>query len=188
MEPTELTEQTDQIAEGGTSGFNKAVAVAVVICAVFLALCKVKDDNIVQAMQAAQVEKLDNWNFFQAKSIKQHAYELQVESAEAQHLALGATLDKWKAEIGRYDKEKAEIKKKAEDAQKEYDDLGFRDDQFDLSDALLGLAVALFALASLVRSKWVFGFASLIAACGFIMGLAGFFQWPIHPGIIKFLT
>ena len=51
MDPAEIKEQAEQFAEGGAvSTFNKAVAVAVVICAVFMALCKVKDDNIVQAM------------------------------------------------------------------------------------------------------------------------------------------
>src|ERR1051326_9182934 len=85
MEPTELKEQTEQIAEGpGESWLNKAIAVAVVICAVFMALCKVKDDNIVQAMQASQVDKLDQWNLYQAKSLKQHMFEVQLENGQIQ--------------------------------------------------------------------------------------------------------
>lgn len=196
MEPTELKEQTDEIAEGGgTSAFNKAVAVGVVICAVFMALCKVKDDNIVQAMQAAQVEKLDNWGYYQANSMKQHMFELQMDQAELQataNPAIRTALDekekRWRTQIEKYEKQKAETKKKAEDSGKLYDHLNFRDDQFDLSDTLLGLAVALFALASLTRSKSVFGFASLIAIGGIVMGLAGFFEWGIHPGVIRFLS
>src|SRR6266851_5261751 len=86
MEPQELKEQTEEIVsgEGGTSPLNKAVAIAVVLCAVFMAFCKVKDDNIVQAMQASQVEKLDQWNLYQAKSLKQHMFEVQLENGQIQ--------------------------------------------------------------------------------------------------------
>ena len=38
---------------------NAAVAVTVAVIATFMGICKVKDDNIVQAMQQAQADKLD---------------------------------------------------------------------------------------------------------------------------------
>ena len=199
MEAQELKDKTDELSggEGETSKLNKAIAVAVVMCAVFMAVCKVKDDNIVQAMQAAQVTKLDQWNLYQAKGIKQHTFEVQVDQGEIQlatappaaKTVIASKIDKWKGMIGKYDKDKAESRKAAEDAEKQYDKLNNRDDQFDLSDTLLGLAVALFALASLVRSKGVFGLACGIAICGMIMGSAGFANWPIHPDwIIKYLS
>jgi len=199
VEAQELKETTEEIAGGGHADrFIKAVAIAVVICAVFMALCKVKDDNIVQAMQADQVTKLDQWNLYQAKSLKQHTYLVQVDQGEIQvasgpgpagRSVVEAKLAKWRDMVKKYDGDKAESKKAAEDAEKDYDRLNYRDDQFDLSDTLLGLAVALFALASLVKSKPVFGLAAAIAAGGIVMGLAGFFLWHIHPdSIAKFLS
>src|SRR3954449_3027486 len=50
---------------------NTRVAVTVALLATFLGVCKVKDDNIVQAMQQAQADKLDHWNFYQARNIRQ---------------------------------------------------------------------------------------------------------------------
>src|SRR6058998_1532084 len=47
------------------------VAVTVALLATFLGVCKVKDDNIVQAMQQAEADKLDNWNFYQARNIRE---------------------------------------------------------------------------------------------------------------------
>jgi hypothetical protein len=202
MEPTELKEQTEQIAEGpGENWLNRAIAVAVVICAVFMALCKVKDDNIVQAMQASQVDKLDNWSYYQANSIKGHMYEIQIDEWELKLKSSDPTLGpavraeaekkiaKWKSDIAKYDKGKDDTKKKAEDAAKDYDKFNYRDDQFDLSDTMMGLAVALFALASLVRSRAVFGIAVAIAGFGILMGLSGFYQWHIHPdAVTKFLS
>ncbi len=197
MEAQELRETTEEIGGHGDD-FNKAIALAVVICAIFMALCKVKDDNIVQAMQADQVTKLDQWNLYQAKSLKQHTYIVQVDQGEIQlagnptlaaRTVLEAKLAKWRDSVKKYDGDKAESKKAAEDAEKDYDKMNYRDDQFDLSDTMLGLAVALFALSSLVKSRAVFGLAAAIAGGGIVMGLAGFFMWHIHPdAIAKFLS
>src|ERR1700733_445438 len=50
---------------------NTWVALTVALLATFLGVCKVKDDNIVQAMQQAQADRLDHWNFYQARNIRQ---------------------------------------------------------------------------------------------------------------------
>src|SRR5438477_7994810 len=50
---------------------SSRVAITVALLATFLGICKVKDDNIVQAMQQAQADKLDHWNFYQARNIRQ---------------------------------------------------------------------------------------------------------------------
>src|SRR3954470_5228865 len=47
------------------------VALTVALLATFLGVCKVKDDNIVQAMQQAQADRIDHWNFYQARNLRQ---------------------------------------------------------------------------------------------------------------------
>ena len=72
----------------GPSGFvslTSRVAITVALLATFLGVCKVKDDNIVQAMQQAQADRLDHWNFYQARNIRQ-----DVAAAEATQLRLSA--------------------------------------------------------------------------------------------------
>jgi hypothetical protein len=101
---------------------------------------------------------------------------------------LDAKLAEWKSEIARYDQEKQDLKRQAEDSRKQYDELNFHDDQFDLSEALLGLAITLFAVSSLLRHRALYGVGVLFAIGGFVMGLAGFCGWGIHPSLIKFLT
>lgn len=199
MEGMEVKEKTDEIAEGpAPSRFHQWVAICVAFVAVFMAMCKVKDDNIVQAMMQAQADKLDQWNQYQAESMKQHLYRLELErwdlmgSLPALGLAsqgkLDAKLAAWKTQIDKYEKEKTDLKKQADASDKEYNDLNYRDDQFDFSDALLGLAIALFAVSSLSKSRMLFGLGSAAALFGMIMGLAAFCQWHIHPGVIRFLT
>jgi len=50
---------------------NACVAVTIALLATFMGICNVKDDNIVQTMQQAQANKLDHWNFYQARNIRE---------------------------------------------------------------------------------------------------------------------
>ena len=50
---------------------NACVAITIALLATFMGICKVKDDNIVQSMQQAQANKLDHWNFYQARNIRE---------------------------------------------------------------------------------------------------------------------
>src|SRR4051812_15840918 len=60
-----------QAADRRTARLNMLVAATVAILATFMGICKVKDDNIVQAMQQAQANKLDHWAFYQARNIRE---------------------------------------------------------------------------------------------------------------------
>jgi hypothetical protein len=55
----ETTEQKDRKA----ARLSTLVAITIALVATFLGVCKVKDDNIVQAMQQAQADKLDHWEY-----------------------------------------------------------------------------------------------------------------------------
>ena len=73
-----------------------------------------------------------------------------------------------------------ELRVQAGKDQELYDALNFQDDQFDLSDALLAIAILLLALTSLTRLWWLFGV---------LMGLAGLLGWALHPSLlIKMLS
>src|SRR6266481_4749556 len=65
---------------------NTWVAISVALVATFMGICKVKDDNIVQAMQQAQADKIDNYSWYQARNIREEIAkatiaELTVQSA-----------------------------------------------------------------------------------------------------------
>src|SRR5881396_1944257 len=169
---------------------NAAVAVTVAILATFMGICKVKDDNIVQAMQQAQADKIDHWGFYQARNLREElaratAVQLRLQS-DGQPAARQPA---YQEAIGRYDalavdqaKEKEELRKQAEQDQKNYDALNFRDDQFDLSDAAIAIAIALLAIASLTQLWWLYLLSWVPAGFGVVMGLAGLMGWPLHPG------
>src|SRR5512133_2560951 len=59
----------DHAADSRLNGF---IALFVAVVATFMALCNVKDGNVVQAMQQSQAKAVDQWAYYQSKSTKQH--------------------------------------------------------------------------------------------------------------------
>src|SRR5438876_10734373 len=82
---SEASGETTVSGDRERARLNTRVAITVALLATFLGVCKVKDDNIVQAMQQAQADKLDHWNFYQARNIRQ-----EVAAAAADQLKLAA--------------------------------------------------------------------------------------------------
>ncbi len=151
-----------------------------------MALCNVKDGNIVQSMTQAQAHGIDAWSYFQAKSTKQAIAENSVNLLKEQN-APGSDklIAKYNEEITRYEKEKAEIKIQAEGFQKEYDDINLFDDQFDMTDALLTISIAMFGITSLTQKKWLLYFASAVSLIGFILGLTAFMKISLHSDFVS---
>jgi hypothetical protein len=188
MEPN-LTEAMDEPHEptetrqaGARRRLDSWVAISVALLATFTGVCKVKDDNIVQAMQQAQADRVDDWNYFQAKNLRidvavSTGDQLRVQ-ATAKALAAAAHYDS----IARHETAKREeVRRKAEEDQRTYDTLNYRDDQFDLSDALIAVAISLLAITSLTQKRWLFALAMVPTALGVLMGLAGLLGWHVHP-------
>jgi len=185
----EISEAVEKARE---SRLNTAVAVFVALSATFMALNNVKDGNIVQAMQQAQANGVDEWAYYQAKGTKQNmavAAREQIElmrdttlnpSPEVQAVFAKRIKEYTDAEK-KYETEKEDIKRKAEGFQKQYDDLNVHDDQFDMAEAILSVAIALFGVTALTQKKWLLGIAIAFAATGTVLGLAGFAGWNLHP-------
>src|ERR1700704_5404864 len=63
---------------------NTWVAISVALLATFMGICKVKDDNIVQAMQQAQADKIDNYSWYQARNIREEIAKSTIAELTAQ--------------------------------------------------------------------------------------------------------
>ena len=100
--------------------------------------------------------------------------------AEA-HALVDKKIADYDAKIHLYEQEKAEIQKKAEGFQQEYDRLNVHDDQFDMAEAILSVAIALFGVTALTQKRWLLGIAIGFATLGTILGFAGFLGWNLHP-------
>jgi hypothetical protein len=176
----------EPIEQAGKSKINSLVALFVAITATFMALCNVKDGNIVQAMSQAQAHAIDAWTYFQAKSTKEAIDENSVELLKLQNTpATIEMIKKYEEKITTYEKEKAVIKSQAEGFQREYDDINLFDDQFDMTDALLTISIAMFGITSLTQKKWLLYFASAVSLTGFFLGIAAFMKISLHSDLIS---
>ena len=176
----------ESLEQSGKSKINSLVALFVAITATFMALCNVKDGNIVQAMSQAQAHSIDAWSYFQAKSTKQSIAENTLEMIKLQNTpGNDAIVKKYQEQINRYEKEKAEVKTQAEGFQKEYDDINLFDDQFDMTDALLTISIAMFGITSLTQKKWLLYFAGAVSATGILLGLTAFLKISLHSDLVS---
>lgn len=178
--------------EARASRLNATVALTVALLSTVMGVCKVKDDNIVQAMQQAQADKVDHWAFYQARNLRE---ELARSTAVQLRLQAGARAPAERADhdaaIARYEtlaaeqaQKKAELLQQAQEDQKNYDRLNERDDQFDLADAGIAIAIAALAVASLTQAWWLYGLALVPGLFGSFMGIAGLAGWPVHPQLL----
>jgi hypothetical protein len=193
MEIAPLNPPGQDSAPSGSTGsrerwLNSRVAITVALLATFMGICKVKDDNLVQAMQQAQADKIDNWSFYQARNIRQEIAQAELTQLEAMaatqteavRARLAPAIARYQALVADQKQKKDQVRAQAEADQKTYDALNLHDDQFDLSDALSAIAISLLALASLTQRRWLF-YVALVATCfGVIMGLAGLLSWQLH--------
>ncbi len=200
IDPRDVLENARAASEArdrSSARLNAAVAVTIAVLATFMGICKVKDDNIVQAMQQAQADKIDHWGYYQARNLRQEVAEATVVQLELARLGAppgaaaqyDAAIAKYRALGADQATKKTELQAQAQRDQATYDALNYRDDQFDLSDALLAVAIAMLAVTALTR-LWALYWAALVpTAFGVLMGVAGLGGLPIHPdALVKLLS
>ena len=199
IDPQEIVESAHKNSPVGreSARLNALVAITVALLATFMGICKVKDDNIVQSMQQAQADKLDHWAYYQARNIRQDLAEATLIQLRLARTGRPATesagyeqaISRYEAQAADQKQKKEALKTQAEQDQKDYDALNFRDDQFDLSDAALAIAIALLAVTALTQLWWLYALAMLPTAFGVLMGLAGLMALPIHPdALVRLLS
>jgi hypothetical protein len=188
MEPNDIVDiQTDTAP--ANRKLNATVAITVALLATFMGICKVKDDNINQSMQQAQANRVDHWAFYQARNVREEVAKATVVQLKlaaagrpaAEQAAYQDAIKQYETLAQDQEVKKVQAKAEAENDQKAYDDANFKDDQFDLSDALLAIALSLFAITALTQMWALYAAALVPTAFGILMGLAGLAGWAIHP-------
>jgi hypothetical protein len=194
VDPLEYVEGDDnakspiEAQEERKGRLNAAVAVTVAVLATFMGLCQVKAGNVAQAMEQAQSKSNDHWAWYQFRKVRSEVFQATADQMRLARLSQSpAVRGEYDRQAGKYQaqagEQRAEMKKtqaEAEDFDKRYDALNIHDDQFDLSEAALSIAIALLAVASLTQKRWLFGLAMVPTLFGVAMGLAGLFGWGIH--------
>jgi molecular chaperone GrpE (heat shock protein) len=192
-EPEEETTQTEDKPKRPLNSLNTLVALLVALLATFMGICQVKSGNIVQAMQQAQVDKIDNYAWYQARNLREEIARANVANLTAQaaaappqaQAAIQEQIKIYQGIAADQENKKKVQQTDAENADKAYQQLNIHDDQFDVSDAMLALAISLLALTALTQKRWLFGIAMVPTALGVLMGLAGLLELNLKLNFIS---
>lgn len=111
----------------------------------------------------SQIESSDQWNYYQAKSIKASVLDAKIALASAPNESDSATRE-------RYEKEEEEIKTEAELKQNEAKSNFHQHEVFARSVTMFQIAIAIAAISALTKRKafWMVGLLFGIAGCMFL--------------------
>ena len=157
--------------------WTKYVSLTVVIIAVIAAVASQWGGKYSGRAQMSQAQASDQWSFYQAKSIKQHLDETTLaqlpRSGNPNDPELAGPMKKLRDDLARYDKEKAEIKAKAEGLEKVRDDAGRRSGKMGLAISYLTVAIATASICTVTKKKPLWFVAMILSVAGVVqMGLA----------------
>ncbi|MGA2867800.1 MAG: DUF4337 domain-containing protein [Verrucomicrobiota bacterium] len=152
-------------------GWTKYVSLTMVCIAVLAAVATLKGGGFstrsLKEMNEAtfnQAEASDQWSFFEARSIKENLYEIELEHLTAAPVPDAAAMGRIKDKIAKYEKDKADITllaKKYEaardDARKAAASAAEHSRQMGLSITFFQIAIALGATCLIVKKKplWI---------------------------------
>ncbi len=123
-----------------------------------------------------KTEASDQWNFYQAKSSKQHLMSV------AADMTGGARAEHYKQQVARYEEEKKEIKANAEALETEAHKANEHSAELlhplhlsEQSMTLIQIAISLASITALTRKKWLFAAAGASAAGALVLSAITFF-------------
>jgi hypothetical protein len=164
-------EHVAQKAKEARERWTKYVSLSMVIIAVLAAVATLKGGGFstrtLKEMNEAtfnQTQASDQWSFFEAKSIKQNLYEIELDHLNAAPSPDATAVAKMKAKVDKYDKDKADITDQAKKyeaardlARKTATSAAEHSRQMGLSITLFQIAIALGAMCLIVKKKplWI---------------------------------
>ena len=162
------------------------LALTTVILAVCATLSTFKGGNFSTLAVMSQSKALDQWSYYQSKSIKGYVYEIQKEKLELELKAMGPRapkslageyenkIDVYAKKIKKYDEEKAKIDKDARELEKVRDDAQKHTKAFGMAVIFLQISILLSSIAALMKKKLLWLLGCTVGAFGIVYFVNGF--------------
>jgi hypothetical protein len=200
----ELAEEKAEHAQADR--FRARAALLIAMLAAVLAIGGLGGGNATDDMVGNNIGASDAWAFYQAKNVRQTSYELAVDQidvamlsptlTDAQRAVLRKQQADYRATIARYDDEpdaeapndpirgdgKKQIRARAENFEAEFARASARDNNFDLAEVALQLALVLGSIAILALNRWLLIGAAALGGLGALLTLNGFLLLFPLPG------
>jgi Domain of unknown function (DUF4337) len=158
-----LHEEIHHRAEHGGEKWISWVALSTAILAVLAATAALLSGQHANEAMMSQIEASDQWNYYQAKSIKASVLDAKMALASGPNNADSQKRD-------RYEKEQEEIKKKAEEKEAEAKSNFHQHEVFARGVTMFQIAIAIAAISALTKKRafWMVGLLFGIAGCVFL--------------------
>jgi hypothetical protein len=175
--------------------FRNRAALLIACLAAVLAVGGLGGGNATDDMIGSNIKASDTWAFYQAKNVRQTMYEIEADKLEAslaagtvpaaERTAAEARLKAYRATIARYDSEpdaedptrgegKKELMAQAKAHEAAFEEASQRDNNFDLAEVALQLALVLGSVAILAVNRWILALSAALGAAGTLLMLNGF--------------
>jgi hypothetical protein len=121
-----------------------------------------------------QSKASDQWNFFQAKGIKGHIYEVNQKLFPEHEEEFGAKVKKYADDKAEIEKEAKKLESEVEEKNKESEKYFEQHHAFSFAETFLHISIALASISALTRRKQLLVVAVVLSVCGaafFIHGI-----------------
>src|SRR5262245_3806670 len=190
MEANEAAEMMEA-PDKAENRFKRRAAVTIAVFAMLLAITSLGGQNATKEAINSNIEASNYFNFFQAKNMRQTAYEIAADelahawantpqlSAEAK-AALGRKVEDYRKTVARYESEpetgegKKELLAKAREEVKKRDHALKQDPYFDYAEALLQIAIVLISVAIVAEQVWLAYMGGIIGIFGTLLMVNGY--------------
>ena len=187
----------DRSEKADEAQFANRAALLIAAMAAVLAIGGLGGGNATDDMMIGNIRASDTWAFYQAKNIRQTAYE--IEAAELESRLVGASgaqaedlnqrIARYREKVARYDDEpdpaapndplkgegKKQLKAQAQAFEAVRDRASEQDNNFDYAEVVLQLALVLGSVAILAGNRAVLAISAVLGAVGTVLTLNGFF-------------
>ena len=185
----------DRAENAAAETFRNRAALLIAVLAGVLAVGGLGGGNATDDMIANNIKASDTWAFYQAKNVRQTMYEIEAEKLKtglaagtilaAERPAAEARLKDYEATVARYDSEpdpkdpsrgegKKELSAQAKAYEAAFEEASARDNNFDLAEVALQLALVLGSVAILAVNRWILGLSLALGIAGSLLTLNGF--------------
>ncbi|MBV9618633.1 MAG: DUF4337 domain-containing protein [Verrucomicrobia bacterium] len=157
-----LEEETHHRAEHGERWISW-VALSTAILAVLAAIAGLLSGQHANEAMMSQIESSDQWNYYQAKSVKASVLDAKISLSNTPNEADAQKRD-------RYEKEQEEIKTEAEHKQAEAKSNFHQHEIFARGVTMFQIAIAIAAISALTKRRrfWIVSLVFGLAGCVFL--------------------
>ena len=173
----ELSELQENAEHGAHERTLAPVTITMAVLAVIVAAVSLLGHRAHTEELLNQTRSTDQWAYYQAKDIRQHAYEVfadQLSVTTVQDATKAAALkDKYEKAAQNYEQQEKQIEEQAREAESEVAMFGRKADRFDLGEVLLEAALVICSITLLTKKRLFWMFGLVLGVVGIALGVAG---------------